>query len=72
VADGMSLNELLSVEDCHWIVPVFPLNVKTVLFVPVQTVVLPEAVPPTEAGLTVTVAVVLLAAAQPPLVTTAL
>ena len=36
-------------------VPVFPLNVKTVLLVPVQTVAPPATDPPTEAGLTVTV-----------------
>ena len=44
----------LTVEDCHWMVPTFPLKVSEVLFVPVQTVVLPAIVPPTDAGLTVT------------------
>jgi hypothetical protein len=54
------------------IVPVFPLNVKTVEFVPGQRLVLPAIEPPTDAGETVTVAVALLAAAHEPLVTTAL
>ena len=40
--------------------------------VPVQTVAPPDDVPPTDAGFTVTVAVVLLAEVHPPLVTTAL
>ena len=52
--------------------PVCPLKVNTVELVPVQTVALPAIVPPTDAGLTVTVAVALFAAAQDPLVTTAL
>ena len=52
--------------------PVWPLKVNTVELVPVQTVALPAMVPPTDAGLTVTVAVVELAAAQAPLVITAL
>ncbi len=38
----------LSEEDCHWIVPVFPLNVNVVLFVPLHTVPAPEIVPATE------------------------
>ncbi len=52
-------------------VPVWLLKVNVAVLDPVQTAVLPETVPPTEAGLTVTVAVELLAAAQAPLVTTA-
>lgn len=44
----------LTVEDCHWMVPTFPLKDSEELFVPVHTVVLPEIVPPTDAGLTVT------------------
>jgi hypothetical protein len=43
----------LSVEICHWIVPVYPLNVSVVLFVPEQTDAEPEAVPATEVGATV-------------------
>ena len=48
---------MLSAEDCHWMVPVDPLNVSTELLAPEQTVVLPEIVPTTVAGLTVIVAV---------------
>jgi len=63
----------LSSEDSHLVTePVFPLKVSVVELVPVQTVALPAIVPPTEAGETVTVAVALLAAAQTPLVITAL
>ena len=43
-----------------------------VLFVPVHTVALPAMLPPTLAGLTVTVAVVLFDAEHTPLVITAL
>jgi hypothetical protein len=39
------------------ILPVWPLNVKPVEFVPVQTDALPETVPPTLSGSTVTVAI---------------
>ena len=52
--------------------PVWPLKVNAVEFVPVQTVALPEIEPPTDVGDTVTVAVALFAAAQEPLVITAL
>lgn len=63
----------LSVDDSQRITdPVFPLKVNVEEFVPVQTVVLPAMDPPTEAGLTVMVAVVLLASGQAPLLTTAL
>lgn len=63
----------LSVEDSQRItVPVIPLNVKVLEFVPAQTVVLPAMEPPTEAGETVTVAVALLVSGHTPLVTTAL
>ena len=51
--------------------PVFPDNVNVVLFVPVHTVAPPAIVPPTEAGLTVTVAVPEFADAHEPLVITA-
>ena len=53
-------------------VPVCPLKVNPVEFVPVQTVALPAMEPPTDAGETVTVAVELFAAAHEPLVITAL
>ena len=43
-----------------------------VLFVPVHTVALPAMLPPTDEGLTVTVAVALFAAEHAPLVITAL
>jgi len=60
-----------SADCCHWIVPVWPLTL-TVVVLPVQIVLeAAVAVPPTDAGLTVTVAVVELAAAQAPLVITA-
>ena len=62
----------LSVEDCHWIVPVFPANVKSVELVPEQTVAAPEIDPAADVGLTVIVAAAVVAAAQAPLVTTAL
>ena len=64
--------KLLTVEDCHLVtLPVFPLRVRTVLFVPVQTVALPATVPPTEAGLIVTIAVVLGTTEHAPLVSMA-
>ena len=44
---------MLSVDDCHWIVPVFPDKVNTVEFVPEHTEVAPAIVPATEVGLTV-------------------
>ena len=47
-----------AVEDCHFVIlPVLPLNVKVVEFVPEQTVALPAIAPPTEGASTVTVAV---------------
>ena len=63
----------LSSEDSQRVIaPVCPLNVNVVELIPVQTVVLPAMVPPTDAGFTVTVAVALLAVVQAPLVSTAL
>ena len=45
-----------TVADCHLVIfPVFPLNVRLVLFVPVHTVADPLTVPPTLAGFTVIV-----------------
>ena len=39
------------VDDCHFTIePVLPVNVRTVLFVPVQTFVPPVTVPPTLGG----------------------
>ena len=61
----------LSEDDCHCIVPVLPLNVNTVLLLPVQTVVAPEMLPDTDVGLTIIVTLEVVAEAQTPLVTTA-
>ncbi len=55
---------LLLGEDCHWMVPVLPLSVRTVLLVPLHTEAVPETVPPTEAVLTVTVTGVRVAEGQ--------
>ncbi len=58
--------------DCHFVMlPVFPLNVNGVLFVPVHTVAPPPMLPPTLAGFTVTTPLALLADVHAPLVTTA-
>ena len=63
----------LSVDDSHCVTePVIPLKVKVVVFVPVQTVVLPAMDPPIGLGVTVIATVALLASAHAPLVTTAL
>ena len=63
----------LSKDDSHRATePVFPLNVSTVEFVPVQTVVLLAMDPPTVAGDTVMVADELLTSEQTPLLTIAL
>ena len=65
--------EKLSNEDSQRVMePVYPLKVRVVEFVPVQTVAPPAIDPPTDAGVTVMVAVALFAAAQTPLVMTAL
>jgi hypothetical protein len=71
VANEIFVKVTLSVDDCHWIVPVLPLSVSTELLVPVHTVVLPLTVPATEVGFTVTVTVLLVAGLHTPLVTTA-
>ena len=62
-----------AVELCHLVtLPVFPLNVSAVLFVPEHTDVLEgEILPPAETGSTVIVAVELFAEEHEPLVTTA-
>jgi hypothetical protein len=63
----------LSVDDSHRVtVPAIPLKVRVVEFVPVHTVVLPAIDPPTEAGDTFMVTVMLLTAGHAPLLTTAL
>jgi hypothetical protein len=67
----MSANVILSDEDCHWIVPVLPLKVIKVEFVPEQTDVDPLMLPATETGLTVTATLAVVAGAQTLLVTTA-
>ena len=64
-------NVRLSLDDCHCIVPVFPLRVNNVLLVPEQTVLAPLMLPATDAGLTVIVTDVVVADEQTPLVTTA-
>ena len=71
VAPPMSLKVMLSGDDCHWMVPVFPLNVKVVLLVPLQTVPAPLMLPAMLAGFTVIVTLGVVAEVQLPLVTTA-
>ena len=45
----------LAAQDCHLVtLPVFPLNVRVALLVPVHTVAPPAMVPPTDDELTVT------------------
>ena len=68
----MFVKFVLSVLDCHWIVPVLPDSVSVVLFVPEQTVAAPLMVPATDTGFTVIVALAVLTALHTPLVTTAL
>ena len=70
VAPTILLNVTLSGDDCHWIVPVFPLNVKVVLLAPLQTVAAPLMLPATLAGFTVITTLEVVAEAQVPLVTT--
>jgi len=66
-------DEKLSDEYCHLVtLPVLPPKVKPVLFVPVHTVAPPDILPPTDVGLTVTVAELEFALEHAPLVTTAL
>ena len=71
VAPGMFVKVLLSDDDCHCTVPLLPLNVKLVLFVPVQTVAAPLIEPGTERGLTVTAIEVVVDEEHGLLVTTA-
>ena len=68
----MSAKVILSDDDCHCTAPIEFVSEIFVLFVPEQTLALPEIVPSTVAGLTVIVAVAMFAGAHPPLVTTAL
>ena len=55
---------------CHWIVPVFPLNVIVVPLPEHTAEVVAAAVPPILVAFTVTAAVLLYADAQTPFVTT--
>ena len=48
-------NVVLSVDDCHCMVPLLPLSVNVVLLVPVHTVTAPLIVPATLNELTVAV-----------------
>ena len=66
------VNVMLSGDDCHCIMPVLPVNVMAVELPEQRVPFAGVAVPPAETGLTVTVAVVELAEAHTPLVTTAL
>ena len=52
MAISVTLDEKsLAVDDCHFVTePVLPLKVNSVLFVPEQTVALPEIEPPTDVG----------------------
>jgi hypothetical protein len=61
----MFVKFVLSVLDCHWIVPVLPDSVSVVLFVPVQTVAAPLIVPATDIGVTVATTAVLEEDTQP-------
>ena len=72
VAEVMLVNVVLSGDDCHCIVPVFPESVNVVLLTPVHTVAAPAILPDTDVGLTVTATEAEVAGAQKPLVTTAL
>jgi hypothetical protein len=56
---------VLSVDDCHCTLPVFPESVKTVLLASGHTDVAPAIEPATDAAFTVTVSVAA-ALAQPP------
>ena len=71
VAPEILVNVTLSGEACHWIEPVNPVSVIVVLPLAQKVAVPAVAVPPTDVGLTVTVAVLEFAAEQTPLVTTA-
>jgi hypothetical protein len=68
----MFVKFVLSVLDCHWIVPVLPESVSTVLLLPVHTVAAPLMVPATDIGFTVMVALDVVTEEHTPLVTTAL
>jgi len=62
-----------AVDDCHLtILPVCPLKVKLVELVPLHTVALPDILPPTLAGFTVTVALALDTESHTPLLIIAL
>ena len=61
----------INVDDCHWIVPTLPVNVKAEGVFPEQIDWLELAVPPTEVGFTVIVIIFEITDGQTPLVTTA-
>jgi hypothetical protein len=61
----MFVKFVLSVLDCHWIVPVLPESVSTVLLLPVHTVEAPPIVPETDTGVTVATTAVLEEDTQP-------
>lgn len=65
------VNVVLSSEDCHCIVPVFPVNVINVLLDPAHTELAPLIIPATGDGLTVIVTFGVVADPQLPFVTTA-
>ena len=67
----MFVKVTLSEEDCHCIVPVFPVKVSTVLLVPVQTAVAPLMLPETDVAFTFIVTLEVVAELHAPLVTTA-
>ena len=69
VDDGAFVHVLLSVEYCHWIVPVLPANFNVPASPVLQTVPPPVTVPPTDVGLTVIVLTALKAEVHEPLVT---
>ena len=71
VAEAMLPNVILSPDDCHCMVPVFPPRVNKVVLVPVQTLVAPVIVPATDTGFTVIITDAVFAAKQTPLVTAA-
>ena len=66
VAPEIELKFVPSEDDCHCKVPTEPLTVKTVLFVPAQTVVFPLITPPLADGVTVAVTMVRVAVVQLP------
>ncbi len=64
--------ELEVVDDCHWMVPEYPLKVNVVLLLPLTTDTppAPEMLPATEVAFTTTAPDTALVAVQDPMVTT--